>query len=99
MRWLKLHGVEMWHLPGFRRKPPVRQTFANLLAAIDNELPEQVLLEFVPQILCVPSILADAKKKPAVQATATAPSLLDAEVWDGKVLRGTRKGDQRGGGS
>lgn len=25
--WLKLHGVEMWHLLGYTRKPPVRQTY------------------------------------------------------------------------
>ncbi|MEZ6122410.1 MAG: ISAs1 family transposase [Planctomycetaceae bacterium] len=91
VRWLKLHGVEMWHLLGFRRKPPVRQTFANLLAEIDSEHLEHVLLEFVSQITCDPSVLADVSKKP----TATTPSSLDTEVWDGKVLRGTRKGDQR----
>ncbi|MEZ6126641.1 MAG: hypothetical protein R3C49_26260 [Planctomycetaceae bacterium] len=50
MRWLKLHGVEMWHLLGFRRKPPVRQTFANLLVEVDSEHLEHVLLEFILQI-------------------------------------------------
>lgn len=84
----------MWHLLGFRRKPPVRQTFANVLAAIDSNLLEQVLLEFVSHITCDPSVLADFSKKPKAGSTTT-PSSLDAEVWDGKVLRGTRKGDQR----
>ena len=43
VHWLDLHGVGMWHLLGFRRKPPVRQTFANVLAEIDPDVLEAVL--------------------------------------------------------
>ena len=50
VHWLELHGVGMWHLLGFRRKPPVRQTFANVLAEMDPDLLEAVLLEFVEQL-------------------------------------------------
>ena len=47
--WLTIHGTEMWHLLGFRRKPPVRQTYVNLLAELDPELLEKLLLEFAEQ--------------------------------------------------
>jgi hypothetical protein len=40
----------MWHLLGFRRQPPVRQTSANVLAEIDPDVLEAVLLEFVEQL-------------------------------------------------
>lgn len=49
VHWLELHGAGMWHLLGFRRKPPVRQTFANVQAEIDPDLLDAVLLEFVEQ--------------------------------------------------
>ena len=50
VHWLELHGIEMWHLLGFRRKPPVRQTFANVLAEVDPERLEQVLCELIEQL-------------------------------------------------
>ena len=50
MHWLELHGVEMWHLLGFTRKPPVRQTFANVLAEVNPERMEQVLRELIEQL-------------------------------------------------
>ena len=49
VQWLELQGTAMWHLLGFRRKPPVRQTYANVLAELDPELLEALLLEFVEQ--------------------------------------------------
>jgi len=90
VRWLRLHGVEMWHLLGFTRKPPVRQTYANLLAQIDPEILERVLLEFVEQ-LDLPDDTADAVvgKQSALSARP------QVEIWDGKYLRGTRQGEQR----
>lgn len=100
--WLKLHGVSMWHLLGFRRKPPVRQTYADLLKEIDPEVLERVLLAFVSQLECVPCELVDPPKRTpmeavvtAAQPVATPTSAIDVEVWDGKTLRGTRDGDRR----
>ena len=99
VHWLELHGVGMWHLLGFRRKPPVRQTFANVLAEIDPDLLEAVLLEFVEQLE-----LSDETGSPGSSVkTGTAPSAetvtsaepLDVEIWDGKTLRGTRHGERR----
>lgn len=80
VRWLELHGVVMWHLLGFRRKPPVRQTYADLLNEIDVEALERTLREFSQQ--CV------SKSEDATEE-------LVVEVWDGKTLRGTCDGQQR----
>ena len=86
VQWLKLHGVEMWHLLGFRRNPPCRQTFANVLAEIDADLLEQLLLTFVDQLH-----LPEATAPPSLSDD----SGIDVEVWDGKTLRGTRHGERR----
>lgn len=92
VHWLELHGVEMWHSLGFTRKPPVRQTFANVLARIDSQVLERVLLEFVAQLElsddAAPEVSAQTSSTPA-----TEPS--DVEIWDGKTLRGTRSGERR----
>lgn len=90
VRWLKLYGVEMWHLLGFTRKPPVRQTFANLLAQIDPETLEHVLLKFVEQL----DLPEDSAHAAAGQRSA-ASTKLQVEIWDGKYLRGTRQGEHR----
>jgi hypothetical protein len=104
VKWLQLHGVEMWHLLGFRRKPPVRQTYANLLTVIDSELLERVLLEFVGKMTCVPSELADSIQPAGMKSGVAsrqgisnqqAIADLNAEVWDGKTLRGTRDNERR----
>jgi alkylhydroperoxidase family enzyme len=97
VRWLNLHGVTMWHLLGFKRKPPVRQTYADLLKEIDPVALERVLLEFVEQLECAACELNDppprTQRAPGLaEAQATA---IDVEVWDGKTLRGTRDGDRR----
>lgn len=88
VQWLKLHGVTMWHLLGFRRQPPCRQTFANVLAELDADLLEQILLAFV-----------DGLELPDDASTPVSPmkpaAEFDVEVWDGKTLRGTRNGDRR----
>lgn len=88
VQWLELHGSAMWHLLGFRRKPPVRQTYANVLAKLDPDLLEAELQKFVEQ-----SGLPEESASSAVPAQPVAPS--DVEIWDGKTLRGTRNGDQR----
>lgn len=88
VQWLELHGSAMWHLLGFRRKPPVRQTYANLLAKLDVDQLEAALREFVEQ--CG---LLEESASSSVPENSLAP--IDVEIWDGKTLRGTRKGDQR----
>lgn len=96
VQWLELHGPAMWHLLGFRRTPPVRQSYANVLAKLDPEQLEALLLEFVEQcgvseVLPVPS----AKRVTTTSIATDVAEPLDAEIWDGKTLRGTRRGDQR----
>jgi len=93
VQWLELHGSAMWHLLGFRRKPPVRQTYANVLAELDPELLETLLLEFVEQ--CGVSESPSVPSATAAAATTNSVAPTDVEIWDGKTLRGTRKGDQR----
>lgn len=99
VQWLQLHGPTMWHLLGFRRKPPVRQTYANVLAELDPELLEALLLEFVEQCGAfespsVPSAMT-SPATPTSSAMTNPVASTDVEIWDGKTLRGTRRGDQR----
>ena len=100
VHWLELHGVEMWHLLGFRRLPPVRQTFANVLAEVDPVRLEQVLLELIEQLdlpECADTARASAAKSTVTKSAAATPSVTapDVEIWDGKTLRGTRQGERR----
>ena len=92
VQWLKLHDTAMWHLLGFRRQPPVRQTYTNVLAELDPDLLETLLLEFVAQCECPDEATAVT---PSTATTNTAATPRDVEIWDGKTLRGTRRGDQR----
>ena len=99
VQWLELHDPVMWHPLGFRRKPPVRQTYANVLAELDPEQLETVLLEFIER--------CGASESPSVSPATTSPATptssattnpvapTDVEIWDSKTLRGTRRGDQR----
>jgi hypothetical protein len=91
VRWLKLHGTEMAHLLGFTRYPPVRQSYANLLARLDPAVVEEVLLGFVEQL----ELSEPADRTELAGPVKTPPPEFDVEVWDGKTLRGTRKGDQK----
>ena len=93
VQWLELHGPAMWHLLGFRRRPPVRQTYANVLAKLDPEQLEALLLKFVEQ--CGASEVPPAKRVTTTSAATNVAEPLDTEIWDGKTLRGTRRGDQR----
>ena len=115
VQWLELQGTAMGHLLGFTRTPPVRQTYANVLAKLDPELLETLLLEFVAQCelpnkstVALPDKFTAAwpstTTTSASTVTSPSPSTLsatagvaaaDVEIWDGKTLRGTRKGDHR----
>lgn len=96
VQWLELHGPAMWHLLGFRRTPPVRQSYANVLAKLDPEQLEALLLEFVEQcgVSEVPPV-PSAKRVTTTSIATDVAEPLDAQIWDGKTLRGTRRGDQR----
>ena len=91
VHWLELHGVEMWHLLGFTRKPPVRQTFANVLAEVDPERLEQVLCELIEPLVLPDCADPDGADAAVVTATANQPATTtpplaptDVEIWDGK---------------
>lgn len=94
-QWLTLHGEPMWHLLGFTRKPPTRQAFANLLGKLDAVALETVLLSFIADLSPGSEAASandgkagSADPPPAGPARPAEP--LQIEVWDGKVLRGTR---------
>ncbi len=96
VHWLELHGVAMWHLLGFTRKPPVRQTFANVLAEVDPVRLEQVLREMIEQLDlpdCADDAAGTTTAKPTTGTSSLAPQ--DVEIRDGKTLRGTRGGERR----
>ncbi len=60
---------------------------------LDPELLETLLLEFVEQ-----SGVFESPSGPSVTTSSATPNPVrptDVEIWDGKTLRGTRKGDQR----
>ena len=65
----------MWDLLGFRRKPPVRQTYANVLAELDPEQLETVLLEFVER--------CGASESPSVSPATTSLSEILCQ-WVGR---------------
>jgi hypothetical protein len=97
VHWLELHGTAMWHLLGFTRKPPVRQTFANVLAAVDPVVLEQSLLELIEQLdlsECA-EVAVGATTVGSQPSTAQSLAPQDVEIWDGKTLRGTRGGERR----
>lgn len=91
-QWLTLHGEPMWHLLGFTRRPPTRQAFANLLAKLDSVALETVLLDFIGQLALGPETASanDGAGGSANPSPATPAESLQIEIWDGKVLRGTR---------
>ena len=89
VQWLDLHGVGMWHLLGFLRKPPVRQTYANLLAKIDPDVLEAVLLEFVEQLKLPEKIPVETSSAKAdithslakeLSSTATPPDTNESKI-------------------
>src|SRR5262249_3954760 len=61
-------------------------------AELDPDLLESLLLEFVEQCEVPDESPATTSVSP-VPENSVAPT--DVEIWDGKTLRGTRKGDQR----
>jgi hypothetical protein len=97
VHWLELHGTAMWHLLGFTRRPPVRQTFANVLAEVDPVVLERVLLELIEQLDLPECAETTSSSSPSAQPAATTPTLAprEVEIWDGKTLRGTRDGERR----
>lgn len=56
--WLRSQNVEVWRWLGFQRKPPCANSFRNLLLALDPEVLEAVLRQWMADV--VPSPTADA---------------------------------------
>jgi len=72
-QWIRLQDPELWHLLGFTRRPPTRNTFRDLLLALPPELLEEAVKCWITDIL------------PESQANEP----LRAIAMDGKSLCGT----------
>lgn len=72
-QWIHLQDPELWHLLGFTRRPPTRNTFRDLLLALPPELLEEAVKCWIVDIL--PESQADEP--------------LQAIAMDGKSLCGT----------
>lgn len=76
VQWLHAQPVEFWHLLGYQRRPPKETWFRKVLATLDPEQWEAVVVEWLEP--AVPPGLAPA-----------ATTELDVVSIDGKTLRGT----------
>jgi len=53
--WLRSQNVEVWRWLGFHRKPPCANSFRNLLLALDPEVLEAVLREWMADVVSLPT--------------------------------------------
>lgn len=72
-QWVRNQEQKIWHLLGFKRKPPCANTFRNVLAEISPEVLEAILAVWIGEL--VPDPPANAEPSPV--------------ALDGKTLRGT----------
>ncbi|MCA9120122.1 MAG: ISAs1 family transposase [Planctomycetaceae bacterium] len=54
--WIHDHAVELWHLLGFRRRPPKKRAFRNLLMANVPEHLEQAVQNWITSCIDAPQI-------------------------------------------
>jgi DDE_Tnp_1-associated/Transposase DDE domain len=83
VQWLHAQPAEFWHLLGYQRTPPRETWFRQVLASLDPEQWEAVVVEWLGG-----EVTAGAASE---MATASSPSTSKLEVVsvDGKTLRGT----------
>jgi hypothetical protein len=53
--WLRSQNVEVWRWLGFQRKPPCANSFRNLLLALDPEVLEAVLRQWMADVVSLPT--------------------------------------------
>ncbi|MEZ5940838.1 MAG: transposase family protein [Planctomycetaceae bacterium] len=75
-QWIHVQEPEFHHLLGYTRRPPTKNAFRDLLAILDAELFEQVLVDWTT------TVWHQADLQPFVSTT------LPVESIDGKVLCG-----------
>lgn len=72
-QWVKNQETKVWHLLGFRRKPPCANTYRTLLARLPPEMFEAMIHRWIDSLL--PAVVQDGPPQ--------------AVALDGKTLRGT----------
>lgn len=72
-QWVRNQDTKIWHLLGFRRKPPCANTYRMLLARLPPEMFEEMIQRWLEPLL--PTVVPDGPPQPV--------------ALDGKTLRGT----------
>jgi DDE_Tnp_1-associated/Transposase DDE domain len=72
-QWVRNQETKVWHLLGFRRKPPCANTYRTLLARLPPEMFEAMIQRWIEPLL--PAVVQDGPPQ--------------AVALDGKTLRGT----------
>ena len=72
-QWVRNQETKIWHLLGFRRKPPCANTYRTLLARLPPEMFEAMIQRWLEPLL--PAVVPDGPPQPV--------------ALDGKTLRGT----------
>lgn len=72
-QWVRNQETKVWHLLGFRRKPPCANTYRTLLAQLPPEMFEEMIHRWIDPLL--PAVIPDGPPQ--------------AVALDGKTLRGT----------
>ena len=72
-QWVRNQETKIWHLLGFRRKPPCANTYRMLLARLPPEMFEEMIQRWLEPLL--PAVVPDGPPQPV--------------ALDGKTLRGT----------
>lgn len=95
VQWLHAQPPEFWHLLGFHRRPPRETCFRDLLAELDPELFEQIVVDWLLAQHCG----ADAVQQMAKSTTPASHSdnqdehqtqpQLEVQSIDGKSVRGS----------
>ena len=78
-QWVRNQEPRIWHLLGFKRKPPCTNTYRNLLAVLPPEMFEELIGKWMADL--VPAGERDGPPQPV--------------ALDGKTLRGTFSVHQR----
>lgn len=78
-QWVRNQETKIWHLLGFRRKPPCANTYRMLLARLPPEMFEEMIHRWLDPLL--PAMPSDGPPQPL--------------SMDGKTLRGTLNAHRR----